>query len=392
MKFHSNVDLFSLAVAEGAEGAPSTLRIPILPEGKFEHAQYGKLDWNGGKFAEMQANFEAQVTGYTPMLNFDHSTHNPFAGTNPAAGWFQRLEIEPGAGLFAVVELTPAGAAAIKNREYRYISGEVFDEYARSSGVKAKNVITGAALTNTPFHDTMPGLFGQPPTRALCFSTTGPVSFWAASEEKKMSKPSFWRKLTQKFNLGEDATDEQVAAALEAAPAVVPDADLNETHTEVQVEPAAATLKAVDFAQHPAVVALTQQNAALAAKIDALVATNEAGAQTLARQNAETLVQHYMAAGKIVPAAQEPSISWALAAPDDFRKYHDAIPARVQFHAGQTNLSGQQGGSGETLETYILQLQTTTPGLPYAAAVKQASAERPELYRAYRATQRGGTN
>lgn len=183
-RFVSPLDLFSVKLEKPADGSPITLRLPVLPKGTFKHQIYGDLNWTDERFERMIGNFNAQVTGYAPMLNADHSTHNPFAAGAPAYGWPKSLERDA-AGLWAHVELTDLGEEAIRNRRYRYISAEVADEYARSTGASAEDVIVGMALTNTPFHDTMPGIFSReavPDAQALqrelqAFAMNGEPSF-----------------------------------------------------------------------------------------------------------------------------------------------------------------------------------------------------------------------
>lgn len=189
MRFVSQCDLFSLKLERDGEGA-ATVRIPVLPEGQFSHPFYGELNWTPDRFTRMIQNHQQGVTGYAPMLNFDHATHNPYAQEAPAAGWIQALEHVPGEGLFAVVELTDLGEAAIQKKRYRYASAEVAGEYANSRGQTAEDVISGLALTNTPFHGSMPGLFGQPKAAAQCFSTRGPATFWAAKGASPSMPPT----------------------------------------------------------------------------------------------------------------------------------------------------------------------------------------------------------
>lgn len=149
-----------LLLGRGPAGA-QTVRLPVLPSGTFQHPTYGALEWTGAKFSQIKRNFDAKVTGFQPMLSFDHATMNPFAPTAPAAGWLTELQIET-AGLFAQAELTPIGAQAIADRTYRYISAEYAAEWTNSLGKKFEHVLIGATLTNTPFHDTMPALFSTP--------------------------------------------------------------------------------------------------------------------------------------------------------------------------------------------------------------------------------------
>lgn len=159
-RIHSQADLFSIPIE--TEGEVSFITLPVLPAGTFQHPSYGELSWTADKFGRMIANHEARVTGYEPMLNIDHATHNPFAAECPAYGWLKTLMVGEGGGLYARIELTDLGVEAIRSKRYRYTSAEVTGLYANSKGEEFQDVICGLALTNTPFHDTMPGTFSRP--------------------------------------------------------------------------------------------------------------------------------------------------------------------------------------------------------------------------------------
>lgn len=182
-RIHSQADLFSIPIE--TEGELSFITLPVLPAGQFQHPTYGVLDWTAEKFARMIANLDAKVTGYEPMLNVDHATHNPFAAECPAYGWIKSLLIGSDGGLYARIELTDLGVEAIRSKRYRYTSAEVTSLYTNSKGEEFQDVICGLALTNTPFHDTMPGTFSRPAADpqltaqfAQCFATLeGDLSF-----------------------------------------------------------------------------------------------------------------------------------------------------------------------------------------------------------------------
>ena len=159
-RVHSQTDLFSIPIE--TEGELSFITLPVLPAGQFQHPSYGVLDWTPEKFARMIANREAGVTGYEPMLNVDHATHNPFAAACPAYGWIKKLFVGTDGGLYARIELTDLGIEAIRSKRYRYTSAEVTSLYTNSKGEEFQDVICGLALTNTPFHDSMPGTFSRP--------------------------------------------------------------------------------------------------------------------------------------------------------------------------------------------------------------------------------------
>ncbi|HPW22174.1 MAG TPA: phage protease [Vicinamibacterales bacterium] len=369
MRYYSHIDLLAMPMpdAPGEDGgapeasaailpvgqidAQGRVRIQVLPEGKFPHPWYGTLDWSPERLQRMVENFRRGVMGYVPMLNFDHSTENWNAAEARAAGWFVDLEYMPGRGLFAVIELTNLGADAITNRHYRYISAETCDTYIDSTGNKFPDVLSGAALTNSPFHDTMASLFGHPVEGVACFSrAAGPGeptrSFWVAREGgsdrsdasdgsgggaenapegrpedgqkgKPMSK--LFERLRKAFaGLPETATEEDAIAALSG-----------EQGTEAQAEPPAAADAPQAF-QAPAghvVVALAELERLRASERQA-----EEERQRLAREQVAAAVEEQIQAGRITPAMREDALHFATADLERFKRLYEAAPALVPLN------------------------------------------------------------
>lgn len=83
-------------------------------------------------------------------IDYEHQTlGGEYAAPNgqaPAAGWIKSLEAVPGDGLYANVEWTKAGAAAIAEKEYRYLSPVLLVRKDDRRVIKLHSV----ALTNKP--------------------------------------------------------------------------------------------------------------------------------------------------------------------------------------------------------------------------------------------------
>jgi hypothetical protein len=517
MHYFSQVDLFQLGLAPGAE----TIRIPVLPEGTFEHPSYGTLDRTPALFGRMIQNFTEKATGYQPMLNADHATFNPYAAAAPAYGWFESLEYDAGQGLFATVSLTDLGKEAIQNRRYRYISAETWEEYTNSTGATFENVVSGAALTNVPFQDTMPGLFGRQFTQPRLFSQRDGAQFWVAGGQslplpdaaalaafarrfsmdgvlnfdevrevlgealkletalRRASSPGYvycyvlevypdwfiyeeysdlsgdrfyrrgytldggtaalgaditeveqvWvtrareamttaRKAAQqaegaegpssrpagppatgggmstlmewakrKLGLNDTATEAEAVAALEAAPAPAP--------AEAPPAGEAGAENLSRGAEAPDVQALQRQMQELDGRLKSAETARKGAEDALRAREVEELLRRYQAAGKLTPAMLEgePGTklrAFAQADPAGFTAIYDAAPALIDLT--QRGLRSQDdGGSADTFAGLIQQIQKRE-GCEYAAAMAAAERERPDLYRAYRANQRGGAN
>lgn len=166
-----------LKLARNAEGI-ATADLPVLPEGEFEHPHWGVLSWTREVFADMRRNFAAGV-GSKPFLNLDHAGLGMFGDSKaPAAGWPVDLFHDEQAGLLmAHTELTDLGEDNLANRRYRYTSAEVWDEFINSLSQQFDNYFAGLALTNRPFHDSMPGTFDAA-AKPICLSSRGPYTLW----------------------------------------------------------------------------------------------------------------------------------------------------------------------------------------------------------------------
>jgi phage I-like protein len=123
--------------------------IEILPLGTFSTS-----DGRGPFRADGPAIIAATAKGLARGLpiDYDHRTYS--ADDSRAAGWIHELRIA-GEKLQARVEWVPGGAAAIKGKEYRFIS-PVFefdpDDRDAPQGKQSGRVLflTGAALVNDP--------------------------------------------------------------------------------------------------------------------------------------------------------------------------------------------------------------------------------------------------
>jgi hypothetical protein len=140
-------------MADSSAALPT--RIEIMRAGIWPASSVkGPLTITTADLAEFKRNFDAGVgiPAGLGKLPIDFS-HEEWA---QAAGWITGLEVE-GDVLYATVEWSTSGAAALKGGEFKCISpsfwpaclGEWYD--AEDSEVTARNVLVGAGLTNIPF-------------------------------------------------------------------------------------------------------------------------------------------------------------------------------------------------------------------------------------------------
>lgn len=143
----------SIRLTESDEGIHVPNRIQLFRTGRFK-----KWDEDSGRWiefeitrellSEMVQNFENKVRGIDLALDFAHKSDEE------AAGWFKKLLLEESAGeceLWAEVDWTPDGHAAVKGKKFRYISPDfAFAWTDNETGKKYGATLFGAGLTNRP--------------------------------------------------------------------------------------------------------------------------------------------------------------------------------------------------------------------------------------------------
>lgn len=125
------------------EGA-TTSWVTVTRTGSFSDPRYGKFDITKAMLLSMVQNFEARVFGQDVFIDV---AHNPSGG---AAGKILKLSVE-GDRLRALVEWTPFGLAAIREKGYRYLSAEYHENWQdNEQGQKHGPVLLGAGLVIRP--------------------------------------------------------------------------------------------------------------------------------------------------------------------------------------------------------------------------------------------------
>lgn len=134
-----------------ADAAGAWMR--LLPAGTFS-TRDGRGPFTAGDRAALQKIVDTSraYAGETELvIDYDHQTvfgaKDGVGGRAPAAGWIKELQARDD-GIYGLVEWTEAAAAAIKAKEYRYISPVFFHD--KTGRVLALQL---AALTNTPALD-----------------------------------------------------------------------------------------------------------------------------------------------------------------------------------------------------------------------------------------------
>jgi len=122
----------------------TTSWVTITRTGKFRDPRYGEFEITREMLLSMVGNFDKKVYGQDVFIDV---AHKPQDG---AAGKVLRLTVE-GDRLRALVEWTPLGVAAIKERGYQYLSAEYHENWQDNETMTQYGpVLLGAGLVIRP--------------------------------------------------------------------------------------------------------------------------------------------------------------------------------------------------------------------------------------------------
>ena len=188
--FYFSGDLFDTNLSGGKSiielaEAGEFIETAIFREGKFNHRWYGQLDFTKDYLGKIVNNFNAGTNPQAISVNKHHEPeHGAYGWVEQDAGnlFTKELTFTDPLGrevtksfLFARWKPTPKGIEAIKNKEFRYFSAEISDEFTTNeihkvagkkeeddeAIVKSGPTMTAFAITNTPFIPNLPGMFSK---------------------------------------------------------------------------------------------------------------------------------------------------------------------------------------------------------------------------------------
>lgn len=254
------------------------------------------------------------------VVDYEHQTHlsDKNGQPAPAAGWIVGLELTA-EGLFAHVEWTDRARAAIRAKEYQYIS----PVFAWDKATGAVLDLVSVALTNHPALD------GMQPAQAK-------------TEEGNPHMEKLLAMLRKLLGLPETADD----AACTAALAILPQENLltllkskEDALTAAQSAVAAAKAAPPDAAQYVS-MATFQSVQTEAAQLRAKVAELE-GAQSVAALSAD--IDAALKDGRLAVSAKAWALDMAKSNPDSLRAFLTAATPIDALKGQQSTASGQPG-------------------------------------------------
>jgi hypothetical protein len=385
----------AVIMADSSSALPT--RIEILKAGTWPASSVkGPLTITMSDLKEFKRNFDAGVgipagLGKIP-IDFSHEEWKQ------AAGWITALSVE-GESLMADVEWSTSGASALEGGEYKCISpsfwpaccGEWNDP--EDSEMTARNVLSGAGLTNIPFFKALT------PIMASNASKDGKKinnTIWITADEKEQSmnidelriKDASALSAEEKTFLADHKSelgaDELTKFGLADAPApvepvVAPVPDEDETNNEEpevtqEVKEAVAVNASIKSGEKVLIEASAFKD--MQGKV-------EAAAKQLAdyrQKEVEASVDKHIAVGRIVADSKAKWVTRILA-DATLQEDLEALPANPVL---ASELGGDGGDSNHAISEQFAQkvqeaITASNGTLAYGDAVKQVASANPQL-------------
>lgn len=141
---------------EAAVSIPDTIH--LIPIGQWEHDLYGPILITAADIREFAQNFNAKIRKGVPIT----AGHEGFAEL-PATGWISQVEARDN-GLWGMVEWNDIGKEALSDKQYKFFSPEFYRDYEDPETHQLyRNVITGGALTKSPYFKELEAIvFSEP--------------------------------------------------------------------------------------------------------------------------------------------------------------------------------------------------------------------------------------
>lgn len=279
------------------------------------------------------------------VVDYEHQTHlsDKNGQPAPAAGWVTGLELGVD-GLYAYVEWTDRARAAIRAKEYQYIS-PVFS-YDKDTGAVLE--IVSVALTNHPALD------GMEPAQAKTEGGILHMDKILAMLRKLLGLP--------------DTADE---AACTAALAALPQENLLALLKSKDDALTAAKATPPDTSQYVSMATFTAVQSE-SAQLRATVAELE-GAQAVAALSTE--IDAALKDGRLAASAKDWALGMAKSNPENLRAFLKAVPP-IPALAGQQSAANGQPGDDAGLAALTAEDKYTCAqlGIPEAEFLKAKEA------------------
>lgn len=311
------MDLITLAdLPELAAGAKPKTQIVIgRLDSNLRDPRYGKFSIAQSDVDSWKRNL-ADVFGGEVSFDFDHSSDR--GGGTKAAAWISNIGqsgTAEGSLITADAQFTKAGAKAIRDGDYKYISPTFVENYTDEHGAKHGKALIGGAVTNRPV------LRKGMPTLSLSKDTLDgvavPSDAASSQRERKRARKLAARalardsrgqmltaaELRKQLGVAEDADHATILAAVET---LVPPAA--ETDAEKAARKAAKKAKKLAAKSPAGAITLADGAKTLSAEqlADLITAANagQAASLQLAQQTFNTAWEKALSEGRAAPSQE----------------------------------------------------------------------------------------
>lgn len=124
--------------------------VKVYPFSSWSHPIFSDTSIDEEIATSLKASFDSKVYGEQELVvSYDHGL-DPAKG-GKAAGWYEQLDVRDD-GLWGLVRFTDVARSEIESGEWRYFSGEHYDEWENPhTGETHQLVFCGGAVTNRPY-------------------------------------------------------------------------------------------------------------------------------------------------------------------------------------------------------------------------------------------------
>ncbi len=330
----------------------ATSRIQVAELGAYWHGRYGDFKITAEQVASWQRNLAGHYKGELP-IDLDHSTDK--GGSTEAAGWIKGLQLD-GTKVYADVEWTTLGEAAIREKRYRYISptyGPAKDEQGRSLG----DALMRAGLTNNPhFRSNMP---------AITLSADVFAERIGDPPDSREAMPDLLKTLAKLHGLPETADEAKVLEAVTAA------------KTKADAEPAPGSTDTKTLEAQAAAEGKVLLDATQVTKLTADAAEGVKAAKDLATMRFDTAYTKALESGRLDAKPETKALHAGIFAvdPDKSIQLLESLPE------GVVNLAAKgEGGDHTETPTTLDGAQLDVDSVKLDKTVKARMAEKGEDY------------
>ncbi len=338
-----------LGVERDAEGR---VWCQVFPTGEWARKDFpdGRLDLGPGLFEAFIANWKA--AGSPPLpVDYEHKEDGP------ASGWIEGLRVAPSGEMQAAIKWTDDATAEIKADKRRYISPTwAMSHTNRRTGAKGGPWLYGAALTNSPFFDSMPRVAATATTVA---DSTQPT----IHQEQPMSLI----RIAAALSLNPAASEDVLVAAIE---------DLKKSHAS-----ALATAGEESSKLKAATVKATDEMAKLSARNAELEANEKKNTEALFTRDFDALFEAGLKEGKAgLPAMKDTLLATARAmGKDGLETVKKLIAGMGNVATTAAGVPGTDDNKSDLAKFNDLVEAKVKAGSKYADASRLVTTEHPEL-------------